>query len=105
MDAARRGLEEAKAEVQAVQREVGAQRLEARVLALPLRRNERLVQKLLAAADGTYAAEASEAELAESLAESEAMTESLRAAAAKLAAGFPHLAPQIQAAMASAQGS
>jgi len=97
VDAARAQLEQAKQQVHEVQRNLGAQVVEARLLRLPLRRHERLSHKLLAAVEGTYMPAASEAELQEQLEESEAISDSLKSVATHLGKQFEHLAPQIDA--------
>lgn len=101
VDAARAELEQAKQQVLGVHQRVGAQLVEARLLRLPLRRHERLSQKLLAAVEGAYMPAASEAELQEQLEESQAIGHSLASVATHLGRQFQHLAPQIDAILRS----
>jgi chromosome segregation ATPase len=101
VDAARAELEQAQQRVQGLQRHLGAHVVEARLLRLPLRRHERLSQKLLAAVEGTYVPAASETELQEQLEESQAIEDSLKSVATHLSKQFQHLAPQIDAILQS----
>eukprot|EP00967_Tisochrysis_lutea_P140235 scaffold256018_cov31-Tisochrysis_lutea.AAC.1 len=96
VDAARAELDEAKQQVQQAQRQLGAQSIEARLLRLPLRRNEQLAQKLIAAVEGSYVPAASEIELEEQLEESKSIAESLKSVATHLSRQFTHLAPRIE---------
>ena len=85
----------AEAQAAAAADALGAQQAQARAIALQLRHKSRLASKLVAAAEGTYAPQQSEAEIEALTAENEATAQRLMGVVEALAASFPQQAPQI----------
>jgi len=92
-------LNEVKGQVESVQRALAEQQQKHRVQALPLKHNEKLVQKLLAAAEGAYHPGVSEGELTEQLEESNVIADTLEKIATSMSAQFGHLGPGINLAL------
>ena len=86
---------DAEAQAAAAADALGAQQAQARAIALQLRHKSRLASKLVAAAEGTYAPQQSEAEIEALTAENEATAQRLMGVVEALAASFPQQAPQI----------
>ena len=86
---------DAEAQAAAAADALGAQQAQAHAIALQLRHKSRLASKLVAAAEGTYVPQQSEAEIEALTAENEATAQRLMGVVEALAASFPQQAPQI----------
>jgi len=95
VEAASAQFEEVKGQLKDVEAAVAQQQQQQRAIRLPLATNERIVQKLLAAAEGNYQPTASEMELSEQLQESELVGTKLFDIASYVKSEFSHLAPMI----------
>jgi len=95
VEAASAQFEEVKGQLKDVEAAVAQQQQQQRAIRLPLATNERIVQKLLAAAEGNYQPTASEMELSEQLQESELVGTKLFDIASYVSSEFSHLAPMI----------
>jgi len=95
VEAASREYDDVKQHLSTVQQTVADQQQLQRAQKLPLKHNERLAQKLLAAAEGAYQPSAGEAELDEQLAESEAMATKIFEIAEQLSSQYSVLQPRI----------